>query len=294
MHSLSIIIPTFNEAESIINLLIEIESIMEESQAFEIIVVDDNSPDNTYEIIQNYILDNNKSFISAIKRTWSKGLSSAVIEGSALAKFSYIAVMDGDGQHDPNDLKMLFHEILKSNKDIAIGSRFLNSKNSDSLSKKRNLISIVGNYFSSLILKKKLSDPLSGFFVVKSSLLKNNSKKLYKEGFKILFDILMISKNASVLERQINFRERSAGTSKLNFSTVLSLIGQILENYTYRIFPSSFFVFSFIGSFGVLIHLSILYSMLGISMGYIHANFIGPIGALLSNSFLHNLFAFNH
>ena len=151
MHSLSIIIPTFNEAESIINLLIEIESIMEESQAFEIIVVDDNSPDNTYEIIQNYILDNNKSFISAIKRTWSKGLSSAVIEGSALAKFSYIAVMDGDGQHDPNDLKMLFHEILKSDKDIAIGSRFLNSKNSDSLSKKRNLISIVGNSFSSLI-----------------------------------------------------------------------------------------------------------------------------------------------
>ena len=294
MHSLSIIIPTFNEAESIINLLIEIESIMEESQAFEIIVVDDNSPDNTYEIIQNYILDNNKLFISVIKRTWSKGLSSAVIEGSALAKFSYIAVMDGDGQHDPNDLKMLFREMLKSNKDIAIGSRFLNSKNSDSLSKKRNLISIVGNSFSSLILKKKLSDPLSGFFVVKSSLLKNNSKKLYKEGFKILFDILMISKNASVLERQINFRERSAGTSKLNFSTVLSLIGQILENYTYRIFPSSFFVFSFIGSFGVLIHLSILYSMLAISMGYIHANFIGTIGALISNYFLNNFFTFNN
>ena len=120
MHSLSIIIPTFNEAESIINLLIEIESIMEESQAFEIIVVDDNSPDNTYEIIQNYILDNNKSIINAIKRTWSKGLSSAVIEGSALAMFSYIAVIDGDEQHYPYELKMLIHSILTTNEDMAI------------------------------------------------------------------------------------------------------------------------------------------------------------------------------
>lgn len=294
MQSLSIIIPTFNEAESIITLLIEIESIMEESQVYEIIVVDDNSPDNTYEIIQNYILDKNKTFISVIKRTWSKGLSSAVIEGSALAKFNYIAVMDGDGQHDPNDLKFLFHEILENSKDIAIGSRFFNGKSANSLSKRRNLISVIGNFFTSMILKKKLSDPLSGFFVAKSSLLKNNSKKLYKEGFKILFDLLMISKNASVIERQINFRERNAGTSKLNISVILSLIGQILENYTHRIFPSSFFVFSLIGSFGVLIHLSILYFMLSISMGYIQANFIGTIGALTSNYFLNNFFTFNN
>ncbi len=294
MQNLSIIIPTYNEAESIIKLIKEIEAIMQESQRFEIIVIDDNSPDNTYGIIQKYILNQNKSFINVIKRTWNKGLSSAVIEGSALAKFNYIAVMDGDGQHDPNDLKLLFHEILKSNKDIAIGSRFYNSKSSSSLSKRRNLISMIGNFIISMILKKKLSDPLSGFFVVKSSILKNNSKKLYKEGFKILFDLLMINKNASVQEIQINFRERNAGSSKLNLSTGLSLIGQILENYTNRIFPSSFFVFSFIGSFGVLIHLSILYSMLAISMGYIQANLIGTIGALVSNYFFNNFFTFNN
>ena len=294
MNGLSIIIPTLNEAENIISLIKEIESTIKKPQNFEIIVIDDNSPDNTCAIVKTYSLDENKSYIHAIKRTWNKGLSSALIEGSAMARFDHIAVMDGDGQHDPKDLNILFSELLRGQEDLIIGSRFYLKKNTGSLSKKRSFMSAIGNFFIRLVLKKELSDPLSGFFVIKAYLLKENSKKLYKEGFKILFDLLMINKNLKIKEIQINFRERNAGISKLNLSTGLSLIGQILENYTNRVFPSSFFVFSFIGAFGVIVHLSLLYLILALEVSYLQANFIGTMGALTSNYFLNNFLTFNN
>lgn len=294
MNNLSIIIPTYNEAENIVPLIKEIEIYIAEVENFEIIVVDDNSPDNTYKKIQTFIHEKNRANIHVIKRTWNKGLSSAIIEGSALAKFNYIAVMDGDGQHDPQDLNTMFKTLIASKKDLIIGSRFYSIKMVSSLSSKRNLLSRIGNFFIRLVIKKELSDPLSGFFVAKASVLKANPKELYKEGFKILFDVLMINKNLQIKEMQINFRKRNTGLSKLNLAMGLSLIGQVLENYTYRIFPSSFFVFSFIGTFGVLIHLCILYLILAMEVNYIQANFLGTIGALASNYFLNNLLTFNN
>ncbi len=294
MKKLSIVIPTFNEADNIIPLLKEIEAKMSPYGNIEIIVVDDNSADNTHGIIRSYINENDKYFIKVINRTWNKGLSSAVIEGSALANYDYVAVMDGDGQHDPNDLNELFNEMLLNKNDLIIGSRFFSHDQSTPLSKNRNALSKIGNFLIRKILKKDLTDPLSGFFIVKTRLITESSKKLYKEGFKILFDLLMINKDLTLSERQINFRERNHGASKLNFSVFLSLIGQILENYSSRIFPSSFFVFSFIGAFGVLIHLSVLYLLLMASLSYLISNFIGTICALTSNYFLNNFLTFNN
>ena len=294
MENVSIIIPTYNEAENIIPLIQEIESYIQPAKQVEIIVVDDNSPDDTYKIIQEYALAGNKSYIHTIKRTWNKGLSSAVIEGSSIAKFQNIAVMDGDGQHDPADLPNLFNKLVENELDLVIGSRFSSKKNTASLSQRRNRMSSITNSFLALVIRKSLTDPLSGFFILKSTLLKSNSKKLYKEGFKILFDVLMIERQLKVQETQINFRKRNTGASKLNLATGLSLVGQILENFTKRLFPASFFVFSFIGGFGVIVHLSLLHAALNLSASYLAANFVGTASALISNYFLNNYLTFNN
>ena len=151
MFEISVIIPTYNESENIIGLIDEVQSRLE-GYDYEIIVVDDNSPDGTHLKVKDYAKNNSK--VSCINRTWKKGLSSAVVEGVALSTKRYISVMDGDGQHDPEDLKRMIELAKAEDSDIVIGSRFLNEANTASLSANRNKLSKVGisitNLFSNV------------------------------------------------------------------------------------------------------------------------------------------------
>ena len=291
--NISIIIPTYNESDNIIPLINEIKSTLHDID-FDIIVVDDNSPDNTNKIVKDFIINNNYTNIICINRSWKKGLSSAVIEGISLSSKEYICVMDGDGQHDPKNILDMLDVIHEKNMDLVIGSRFINSRSSSSLSKKRNLISEIGIRLCHLFINKKISDPLSGFFVLKRKDVENFKEALYKDGFKLLFDYLMLANPKKIYEIQINFRQRMHGDSKLNLSTILSLFGQIIENRTRGIIPGTFFIFSLVGSSGVIIHLSLLNIFILISNNFIFSNIIGIIGAMTSNYFLNNFFTFNN
>lgn len=289
--NISIIIPTYNESNNIISLINEIRLILNNID-FDIIVVDDNSPDNTHKIVKDYIIKNNFSNITCINRSWKRGLSSAVIEGISVSSKEYICVMDGDGQHDPKNILDMLDVFNEASMDLVIGSRFLNYRSSTSLSKKRNLISEIGIKLCHLFINKKISDPLSGFFALKRKDIESFKEALYKDGFKLLFDYLMLAKPKKIHEIQINFRERMHGISKLNLSTVLSLFGQIVENKTRGIVPGTFLIFSIVGSSGIIIHLSLLNVFFLISNNFIYSNIIGIIGAMTSNYLLNNYFTF--
>ena len=138
--------------------------------------------------------------MSCINRTWKKGLSSAVVEGVALSTKKYICVMDGDGQHDPEDLKKMIELIKVENSDIVVGSRFLNEVNTASLSANRNTLSKVGISITNLFSNVRSTDPLSGLFLIRKEKFTDVQEKLYKDGFKILFDILMLSKGCSLMK----------------------------------------------------------------------------------------------
>ncbi|MDA8733184.1 glycosyltransferase family 2 protein [Gammaproteobacteria bacterium] len=291
--NISIVIPTFNESKNIISLIDEIKSVLDGIN-FEIIVVDDSSPDGTHEIIKDYILKNNSTNISCINRTWKKGLSSAVIEGIALSNKDYICVMDGDGQHDPKNIPHMLDVFKKENIDLIIGSRFLENSSSKSLSKKRNFLSEAGIQLCQFFLNKKITDPLSGFFIVKRRDIEIFKKVLYKDGFKILFDYLMLAKPKKIYEIQINFRKRLHGASKLNLSTMISLLGQIIENKTRGLIPGTFIIFSAVGLSGLLIHLSLLNILLLMTNNFTYSNIIGVIGAMTTNYLLNNYFTFHN
>ena len=293
MSSLSIIIPTFNEAECILTLLENIEDVISDLD-HEIIIVDDNSADNTAEIVRNYINSNQLNNIHCIHRTWSKGLSSAVVEGISLASKELVCVMDGDGQHDPKDILKMLEVLLADKTDLVVGSRFLLSDHTHGFNIKRNRLSEAGIKLSNLFVRAKISDPLSGFFLTKRTLILEAGTNLYKEGFKILFDFMMVQPNITVSEVQINFKERLGGESKLNLSTFFSLIGQIVENLTKGIISSSFLVFSLVGSFGVLIHLSTLSILLAAEINFLSANFISTLLAMTSNYLLNNFLTFHN
>jgi len=293
MYEFSIIIPTYNESETIISLLEEIASSLP-NKSYELIVVDDNSPDGTAKKIKEYASKSRLSNILCIQRTWQKGLSSAVVEGIAISNSPLLIIMDGDGQHDPKNINDFLENQKSGDFDLIIGSRFLETNKTDSLSEARSGLSKTGIKITQRFIGNKFTDPLTGFFLVKKSSLSGLERKIYKDGFKILFDILMLGKNLKSKEVQINFRNRAKGDSKLNFSTLAHLLGQIVENISRQMVPSTFFVFGVIGSLGVLVHFSVLYSLLAFNFGYIFSNFIGSISGLTSNYLLNNFLTFHN
>lgn len=293
MYDLSIVIPTYNEGKNIISLLEEIKKCLLDIH-YQIIVVDDNSPDLTCKLIEEYRNTEQDNRIISTKRFWRKGLSSAVVEGISIASGELIVVMDGDKQHDPMDILKMLELQNASDLDLVIGSRFRGRSSSEGLSSNRNFLSKVAIKFTHLFIDSKISDPLSGFFLMKRNSISKLLNRIYKDGFKILFDILMLEKNINYDEVQISFRSRVYGNSKLNSATFAHLFGQIIENLTRGFIPGTFFVFSSIGSIGVVIHFSALYFLLSMDISYLLANFFGSVMALASNYTLNNFLTFNN
>ena len=164
---ISIVIPTFNEVKNIIPLLKTLINIVSDFK-YEIIVVDDDSPDGTSQEIVKFMKDNKK--VKLITRVGRSGLSSAIKEGLIFAQGKYLLVLDGDGQHDPTFVLNMINRIKKNKVAIIIGSRFLNSSRLEGLSKKRSIGSKVANKIASPSLPKKNSkqtDHLRGCLCLK-------------------------------------------------------------------------------------------------------------------------------
>ena len=123
MSNFSIVIPTYNEKENILSLINEIQNELS-TFAYDLIIVDDNSPDKTAETVKKFVIEKNLKNVICINRSWHKGLSSAVVEGMAASKSPLIIVMDGDGQHDPKDIPQLIKTQQDQELDLVIGSRF--------------------------------------------------------------------------------------------------------------------------------------------------------------------------
>ena len=237
MHKdLTIVMPSFGECESLQKLLPEILDCSSYALS-RIIVVDDNSTDGTSEFIKENSFNCDIICINRLDRT---GLSSAVIEGVMAADTKYIAVMDSDGQHDPSDL-FAMHELIKNRDlDIIIGSRFVTNQQLDNHVGFRHTISKFGNRAANFLLKKELSDPMTGFFVFKRKIFVDQAHLIKPMGFKILLDFLFNIRNEAIKleEFQINFRSRSAGESKIAMDVIFSFVDQILNKATIVCLPS--------------------------------------------------------
>ena len=163
---ISIVIPTFNEVENIVPLLKNLGLIVKDFE-YEIIVVDDDSPDGTSEEVNKYMNINKR--IKLITRIGRSGLSSAIKEGLIFAKGKYLLVLDGDGQHHPSFILNMLGEIQRNKSDIVIGSRFLHKSKLEGLSNERSIGSKIANKIARVSLHKKyskLTDYLSGCFCI--------------------------------------------------------------------------------------------------------------------------------
>ena len=227
MDKFTIVIPVYNEAK---NLRILIPKIYQELKniKFELIIVDDNSNDDTSRVLKKF----NKKNLNYIIRKSERDLSKSCILGFRKARYKNIIVMDGDLQHKPSDIKKFLHIFHKNNPDIIVGTRDLFENKKHNLNILRLFASRVLILSVNLLLGNKTSDPMSGFFMFKKDIFFKSQKKLIEKGYKILLDLLYVkNQKIKVADVKINFDSRVKGKSKMSFKVLVNLISMILKKF---------------------------------------------------------------
>ena len=233
MINLSIIIPIYKESRNIQKLTKDITNYID-IKNYEILFIDDNSNDDTEEILKN-LCEDNRNIKYIIRKERKIDLSKSCILGFENSLFDNILVMDGDLQHDPSNINKLIEVYVAKNADIVVGSRNLFNKKNEGL----GLIRLTSSKFLilliSLLLNKKTDDPMSGFFIFKKKIYELNKNKLFAKGYKILFDLIYASnEKLKIIDVDINFRKRTEGNSKMGFKIIFILILIIIKKIFIR------------------------------------------------------------
>ncbi|MEE3122259.1 MAG: glycosyltransferase [SAR324 cluster bacterium] len=212
---LSIILPTLNEVESVPVTLSYLEKLLE-AVDFELIVVDDDSTDGTWQKVLE--ISRNNARVRLIRRVHRKGLSTAIMEGFMAAKGNKLLVADADLQHDLGIIPRMLE--ASNDYDLVVGSRYLDQSRISGWSSNRQSLSIYGTRFACSIIKNKVTDPLSGFFLIDAAKLHGMVPVLRSKGFKILFEILVKHPDLTVKEIPYEFKNRQFGQSKLTGAVI--------------------------------------------------------------------------
>lgn len=195
---------------------------------YELIVVDDNSPDKTGETAQRL---SSKYPVTTVVRTDKKGLASAVIDGFGIAKGDIIGVIDADLSHPPEILKDLVNMLVKKDLDIVIASRLVEGGGTEDWPNSRKITSYIATFLAKGLTKVK--DPMSGYFVINKRILRNIN--LIPRGYKILLEIIVKCNSKRIHEYPFIFKDRTAGKSKLNARVNIEYLKQIFSLYLYKL-----------------------------------------------------------
>jgi dolichol-phosphate mannosyltransferase len=290
---LTVIVPSYKERDNLAPLYDKLAAALA-GIAWEMIVVDDNSPDGTADVAR--ALARKHSNARIIHRIGRRGLSSAVIEGMAASAATYVAVIDADHQHDERILPQMLAAM--GDNEIAVGSRYIGGGSAGAgLSTTREAGSRFATQLSQLLAGVELSDPMSGFFLMRREIFTEIAPELSNEGFKILLDIIVTAKRLRgrrgetfrIAEVPYTFRARHAGESKMSSIIVVQFLGLLMNKLSRGLLPSSFLLFSLVGASGVLVHLALLWlTHETLGFNFTNSQITATLVAMTTNFLLNN------
>ena len=303
----SIIVPTYNESQNIVGILKSIRESIPKGIYTETIVVDDNSPDGTGKIVEDYISSIKKiaeNTIDVIHRKAKNGLSSAILNGIQNAKGETIVVMDSDFSHPPQIIPKMIEAFKQYHCDLVVASRYITGGDIQGWTTKRKLMSKIATVIAKKGLGIKIKDPMSGFFAFKKNIIKElNFDAL---GYKFLLEILVKTKGINVKEIPYCFENRKFGSSKVDSSTVIDYFKSVWKLYkngkiettnekrnSVR-FLSKAARFFTVGASGLGVNyaISMLFTSGLTDLWYIHANIFGIIASISTNFILNKVWTF--
>jgi dolichol-phosphate mannosyltransferase len=286
---LTVVAPCYNERANVSVLVDKLAVVLKDIE-WEIIFVDDDSPDGTSNIVRR--LAQRDPRVRCLQRLGRRGLSTAVIEGLLASSAPYMAVIDADLQHDEALLPRMLSELRSNGFDIVIGSRYIEGGGVGTWDAQRASISRFATRLAKLVLRQELSDPMSGFFMVKRDTVDQSVRHLSGKGFKILLDLFVSSpERLKFKELPFTFRERQHGESKLDSLVLVEYLQLLLDKLVGHIVPVRFLMFAAVGATGVLVQLIIL--KLGLRpLGFTVANALATFAAMTSNFAINNVLTY--
>jgi dolichol-phosphate mannosyltransferase len=284
---LSIIVPTFNERENVTNLITAVSEALP-CISWEMIFVDDNSPDGTASFVREIARIDPR--VRCLHRVGRRGLSSACVEGIMSSASPIIAIMDGDSQHDERALLRMYETLTATDADIVVGSRYAEGGSVSDWDRSRIAMSRLATRVTNWISGATLSDPMSGFFMMRRDIFLASLPRLSSIGFKILLDIFASSDRLlKVVDVPYQFRPRQLGESKLDAMVLWEFLLLLLDKTIGRYIPIRFISFALVGGSGVIIHvcvLMLLFKLFGTS--FIAAQTAATLTAITTNFLLNN------
>ena len=254
---LTVVVPTFNEAKNVPLVVARLDKALA-GIAWEVVFVDDDSPDGTAEVARKLAREDGR--VRVIRRIGRRGLATACVEGIMSSTAPYFAVMDGDLQHDETRLAEMLRTIKEGDLDIVVGSRYLEGERTEGLSSDwRRFVSKAGGQVAHLVLHADLTDPMSGFFLMSRAAFDREAHALSQRGFKILLDIFASApKPLRFAEVKSDFGARVHGESKLDTLVAWEYGVLVLDKLVGRFLPVRFVVFAAVGLTGIAVHLATL------------------------------------
>lgn len=252
---LSIVVPTFKERGNVAELVRRLDAALT-GIAWEAIFVDDNSPDGTAAAVKEIAQADSR--VRCIKRVGRRGLAGACIEGMLSSAAPYVAVIDADLQHDEKVLPAMLAKA-QAGADLVAATRYVEGGSAASFSEGRGAISKLATKMTNTLVGTPLSDPMSGFFLMRRAAFDEIAPRLSPAGFKILLDIAATGgKKLKIAEQAYNFGERFAGESKFNAQVGVEFLGLLLAKMTGDLVDPRFIFFAIVGTIGLFVHLAVL------------------------------------
>jgi dolichol-phosphate mannosyltransferase len=253
---LSVIVPTYNERDNI-PLMVDLLKRTLAHVTWEVIFVDDNSPDGTAAVARAIGAADDR--VRCIRRIGRRGLAGACIEGMLSSQARYVAVLDADLQHDETLLAPMIERLRQGDVDVVVGSRYIPGGSADSFTSKRRFMSRLSHVAAHMITKVDLSDSGSGFFMIRRAAVEEIAPRLSSQGFKLLLDIMTTARGTlRPAELPYTFRQRQHGESKLDAHIIIDFAALLVAKLTNDAISFRFLMFCFVGLTGVAIHMAAL------------------------------------
>lgn len=290
--SLSVIVPCYKEQPNIAPMVAMLGAALA-GIAWEVIFVDDDSPDSTADEARRLARSDHR--VRCLRRIGRRGLSSAVIEGALASSATYVAVIDGDLQHDETRLPVMM-AALEAGADLAAGSRHVAGGDTAGLaSPSRVRLSAAGIRLARAVTGVALSDPMSGFFMLRQDLFERLARRLTGQGFKILLDLVLAAPSPlRIAEIPYRFRPRAAGESKLDALVLVQFAGLLIDKALGGRVPARFIAFALVGALGVLINLAVMAATRHLGLDFGAAQTTGTVVAMVVNFQLNNVLTYRN
>jgi len=288
---LAVIVPTFNERGNIAELIRRLVECLGD-RSWEVVFVDDDSPDGTADLVREHAHADSR--IRCLRRIGRRGLASACVEGMLATTADYLAVIDADMQHDERLLPQMLDTLKQGDTDIVVGSRYAPGGDIADWDVRRARMSRLAVRLSRLVVPGDLRDPMSGFFMMRRSVLDGSVRGLSAIGFKILADLFASHDGAlRFTELAYRFRARHAGESKLDSVTAWDYLMLLLDKLVGRWIPVRFLAFSIVGAVGVAVHFAVLTAVFqGLQRSFVLGQAVATLCAMTFNYTVNNVLTY--